>query len=88
MNVTFDPSRVIAAGCAAGFEHSKVMKKSADKVAFLPDGKRVLSGSRDGMLKLWDATSGQLLLGIEKAGAFSGKKEGSNSLTRNAKEET
>ena len=86
MNVTFGPSRVIAAGCAAGFEHSKVMKKSADKVAFFPDGK--LSGSRDGMLKLWDATSGQLLLSIEKAGAFSGKKEGSNSLTRNAKEET
>jgi len=40
------------------------------------------------MLKLWDTTSGQLLLSIEKAGAFSGKKEGSNSLTRNAKEET
>ena len=30
-------------------------------VAFSPDGARVLSGSHDKFLKLWDAASGQLL---------------------------
>ena len=40
-----------------------------NSVAFSPDGARVLSGSSDGKLKLWDAATGQL---IRTFGAYSG----------------
>jgi predicted NACHT family NTPase len=36
-----------------------------DSVAFSPDGARVLSGSGDNTLKLWDAASGQLIRTFE-----------------------
>src|SRR5262249_37804177 len=34
---------------------------AVDSVAFSPDGSRVLSGSGDGTIKLWDTATGQLL---------------------------
>jgi WD40 repeat protein len=37
-------------------------------VAFSPDGTRVLSGSRDGKMRLWITATGQPLLAIRPAG--------------------
>jgi WD40 repeat protein len=38
---------------------------SALAVAWSPDGKGVLSGSRSGMVQLWDAGSGRLIRSFE-----------------------
>jgi WD40 repeat protein len=34
-------------------------------VSFSPDGKRIVSGSRDNTLKVWDAQTGQEMLTLE-----------------------
>ncbi len=35
--------------------------KQANQVAFTPDGRRILSACHDGLLRIWDAASGQLV---------------------------
>jgi hypothetical protein len=40
-------------------------KGSVDSVAYSPDGKRIVSGSVDGTLKVWDAQTGQDLLTLK-----------------------
>jgi hypothetical protein len=37
-------------------------------MAFSPDGSRIVSGSKDGMVELWDAETGQQLLSIRASG--------------------
>ena len=40
-------------------------KKSVRSVAFSPDGKRIVSGSQDKLVKVWDATNGQEILTLD-----------------------
>jgi WD40 repeat protein len=40
--------------------------KSVRSVAFSPDGKRIVSGSQDNMVKVWDATNGQETLTLNR----------------------
>jgi WD40 repeat protein len=40
--------------------------KSVRSVSFSPDGKRIVSGSQDNMVKVWDATNGQETLTINR----------------------
>jgi WD40 repeat protein len=43
-------------------------------VAFLPDGRHIVSGSRDGMIQMWDAGTGKTVVGplqADEHGVFS-----------------
>jgi len=39
-------------------------KSDVERIAFSPDGKRIISGDRAGDVKIWDATTGEMLTAI------------------------
>ena len=43
-------------------------KASVNSVAFSPDGSKLAAGGTDGILRLWDVTSGAVLAQSEKGG--------------------
>ena len=48
-------------------------------MAFSPDGRRIVSGSRDSTVKVWDAATGQEMLtlkGIQSLGSWRGLQPG------------